>query len=277
METTKIVLGDQEVQDYFKEIKDTPLLTAQEERRLAYRMRSKNPAIRSQAREKFIRANLRLVISIAKNYQNQGIPLADLIEEGNLGLLYALDRFDIRRKCRFSTYATWWIRQAIRRAFINVGKSVRMPAYIVDVIAKWKSADAKLTQKLGRKPELHEIATEIGLGGEKLAILKRAIRASDAFSRPVSLDVIWSGELGDTRSELCGRQIDPSERVLLEDLLKSITQREAEILRLRYGLYDSTPLTLGEIGRRFKITRERVRQIEQSALRKLNRRFRRLV
>jgi RNA polymerase primary sigma factor len=270
------------VEQYLKEIQDVPLLTAEQERQLARRMKhlnSKDPDKQRdarEAREQFIRANLRLVVSVAKNYLNKGLAFLDLIEEGNLGLLRAVQRFDPRRKCRFSTYATWWIRQAIRRALVNTAKTVRVPSYMVEIIAKWKAVQNEFTQKFGRKPDIHEIAEAMDLGDESLEILKRAINASDNFSRPVSLDVMWpTHEVADHKEssspdKTVFSQMD-SERI--EQLLRSINEREAAVLRLRYGLYDGQPMTLGDIGKRLRITRERVRQIEKIALRKLNKRL----
>ncbi|HXG60554.1 MAG TPA: sigma-70 family RNA polymerase sigma factor [Planctomycetota bacterium] len=270
------------VEQYLKEIQDVPLLTAEQERQLARRMKHLNSADPDkqrdarEAREQFIKANLRLVVSVAKNYLNKGLAFLDLIEEGNIGLLKAVQRFDPRRKCRFSTYATWWIRQAIRRALVNTAKTVRVPSYMVEIIAKWKVVQNEFTQKHGRKPDIHEIAEAMDLGEESLEILKRAINASDNFSRPVSLDVMWpTNEVADHKEssspdKTVFSQMD-SERI--EQLLRSINEREAAVLRLRYGLYDGQPMTLGDIGKRLRITRERVRQIEKIALRKLNKRL----
>jgi RNA polymerase primary sigma factor len=267
------------VEQYLKEIQDVALLTALQEQQLASRMKNMNSAVPAEsqdardAREQFIKANLRLVVSVAKNYVNKGLSFLDLIEEGNLGLLRAVQRFDPARKCRFSTYATWWIRQAIRRALVNTSKTVRVPSYMVEIIAKWKTAANEFTQKHGRKPDMHEIAEAMDLGVESIEILKRAINASDNFSRPVSLDVMWpTNEVADVKEgsspdHTVFSQMD-SERI--DMLLKAINPREAEVLRYRYGLYDGQPMTLGEIGKKLKITRERVRQIEKIALRKLN-------
>ncbi len=282
MASFTIIRQESGVEQYLKEIQNVPLLTAEQERQLARRMKqvnSKNPAKANdakEAREQFIRANLRLVVSVAKNYLNKGLSFLDLIEEGNLGLLRAVQRFDPARKCRFSTYATWWIRQAIRRALVNTAKTVRVPSYMVEIIAKWKSIQNEFAQKFGRKPDITEVAAEMDLGDESLTILKRAIHASDNFSHPVSLDVMWpTSEVADAKeSSLPDRavfnQMD-SERI--ENLLRSINEREASVLRLRYGLYDGQPMTLGDIGKRLRITRERVRQIEKIALRKLHKRL----
>src|SRR5258706_2130509 len=267
------------VEQYLKEIQSVALLTALQEQQLARRMGKMESAVPAEAqdardaREQFIKANLRLVVSVAKNYLNKGLSFLDLIEEGNLGLLRAVQRFDPARKCRFSTYATWWIRQAIRRALVNTSKTVRVPSYMVEIIAKWKTAANEFTQKHGRKPDLHEIAEAMELGEESLEILKRAINASDNFARPVSLDVMWpTNEVADASEssspdKAVFSQLD-SERI--DTILKAINPREAEVLRYRYGLYAGQPMTLGDIGKKLGITRERVRQIEKIALRKLH-------
>jgi RNA polymerase primary sigma factor len=266
------------VELYLKEIQQVRLLTAVEERQLARKMKSRKASDeeKKEARDKFIRANLRLVVSVAKNYINKGLAFLDLIEEGNLGLLKAIERFDPKKKCRFSTYATWWIRQAIRRALVNTSKTVRIPSYMIEVIARWKSINNELTQKLGRKPDLMEIAETMEIGPEGVEILKRAINASDNLGKPVSLDVMWP-----TNEVTNGKEMFRAEPSILneidteriETLLKSISEREAIVLRFRYGLYDGQPMTLGDIGKRLKITRERVRQIEKLALKRLNKRL----
>ncbi len=277
-----VIRQESGVEQYLKEIQDVALLTAEQERTLAKRMKkfsSKKPLEvqdARDAREQFIKANLRLVVSVAKNYINKGLAFLDLIEEGNLGLLRAVQRFDPARKCRFSTYATWWIRQAIRRALVNTAKTVRVPSYMVEIIAKWKAVQNEFTQKHGRKPDITEVAEAMDMGEESMAIIKRAINASDNFSRPVSLDVMWpTNEVADLKDssspdKTVFSQMD-SERI--ENLLRSINEREAAVLRLRYGLYDGQPMTLGEIGKKLRITRERVRQIEKIALRKLHKRL----
>lgn len=279
-----LVRQESGVEQYLKEIQAVPLLTAKEEMSLARRMRkinSSKPEDRQdglKAREEFIRANLRLVVSIAKYFANRGLSLLDLIEEGNLGLLHAVEKFNPARKCRFSTYATWWIQQAMRRALINTGKTVRLPSYLVEIIAKWKTLEHGFLQKHGRVPEISEAAVEMGLGKEGVEILKRAIRASENFARPVSLDVMWAatGEVADERQD---RQNEggssPSHADLerIATLLSSISEREAAVLRLRFGLYEGHPMTLDEIGRKLRLTRERVRQIQKAALSKLQERF----
>jgi RNA polymerase primary sigma factor len=282
MSAMALIRQESGVEQYLKEIQNVPLLTAKQELELARRMKKMESKVPAQAqdardaRELFIRSNLRLVVSVAKNYLNKGLAFLDLIEEGNLGLLRAVQRFDPRRKCRFSTYATWWIRQAIRRALVNTAKTVRVPSYMVEIIAKWKTVANEFTQKHGRKPDITEIAAAMDLGRESIEILKRAINASDNFSRPVSLDVMWAtsevadGKESSAPDKAVFTQMD-NERI--DVLLKSINEREAAVLRLRYGLYDGQPMTLGDIGKKLRITRERVRQIEKVALRKLNKKL----
>jgi RNA polymerase primary sigma factor len=280
-----LVRQESGVEQYLKEIQAVPLLTAKEEMTLARRMKKINSSKEEErkdalkAREEFIRANLRLVVSIAKYFANRGLSLLDLIEEGNLGLLHAVEKFNPARKCRFSTYATWWIQQAMRRALINTGKTVRLPSYLVEIIAKWKTLEHGFLQKHGRVPEIAEAAVEMGLGKEGVEILKRAIRASENFSRPVSLDVMWAatGEVADDRAERQSADggSSPSHADLerIATLLGSISEREAAVLRLRFGLYEGHPMTLDEIGRKLRLTRERVRQIQKAALSKLQERF----
>ena len=201
---------ESEVEQYVKEIRDVALLTAQQERTLARRMKkrfSRKAEDRedgAKARGEFIKANLRLVVSNARYYLNRGLSLPDLIEEGNIGLLHAEEKFDPARKCRFSTYATWWIRQAMRRALISTGKTVRLPSYLVEIIARWKTVEREFTQKHGRPPEVREAAAEIGLGKEGEAILTRAIRASKDFAEDRyweaaqrNLDFVLSSQLPD--------------------------------------------------------------------------------
>lgn len=265
------------IEQYLKEINKIPLLTFDEEIRLAKKMRSRTakPIEKIIAREKFIRANLRLVVSIAKAFQNKGLPLLDLIEEGNLGLLRAVEKFDPRKKCRFSTYATWWIRQAVRRAITNTTKAVRIPSYMVEIISKLKIKSQKLSQKLNRKPDIDEIAKEIGISKKELEIARRAISVFDT-RKPVSLDMMYlsTGEVEDIKESQTQEKVTIMlDMEVIDSILKAISDREAKILRFRYGLYDGQPMTLGEIGKKLKITRERVRQIEKVALKKLYRRL----
>lgn len=269
---------DSEIDTYLSEIQGVALLTAADERSLALRMKkskSKDPAERQdakEARDQFVRANLRLVVSIARGFKDRGLPFNDLVAEGNLGLLRAIEGFDPSKKCRFSTYATWWVRQAIRRAIVNTARTVRVPSYMAGIVAKWKNAENEASQQLGRKATQEEIAGEDGISDR----LQYAIDAADRCGRAVSLDNPQaSGDLPD-RNENASPEAQVGSRMEsteLHGLLGTMGAREAAILRLRFGLADGQPLTLSEVGRRLRITRERVRQIEKAALGKLQSRL----
>ncbi|RMH26538.1 MAG: sigma-70 family RNA polymerase sigma factor [Planctomycetota bacterium] len=260
---------------YLREIDEVPLLTAEQEKTLGWRIVNDNcPA----SREHMIRANLRLVVALAKRYTNRGLPLQDLIEEGNVGLIRAVEGFDPAQGARFSTYGSWWIKQAIKRALINAVQPVHIPAYMVELIAKWKQASRRLEEELGRQPTSQELAERMKLPVKKIKIIKKAVRAVQSRSSgPVDADgesVRLAGVLRDDRTP------KPEEKAILDEelraiqtLLAAIDEREAEVLRLRYGLDGRAPLTLKEIGREIGLTRERVRQIEIHALAKLNRKL----
>ncbi|MBM4042613.1 MAG: sigma-70 family RNA polymerase sigma factor [Planctomycetes bacterium] len=254
---------------YLHEISKIVLLTARQEKDLARAMAKGD----TTARNSLVQANLRLVVSIAKNYVNRGLSFADLIEEGNIGLLKAVERFSPKADCRFSTYATWWIKQAIRRAITNTVKIVRIPAHMVETIAHWKSADAALTAKLGRPPTVEEIAKQLRIPTSNLRVIRRIINATLTSSQPVSLDVLSSlNDVIEDRNTPRPDQrfFDEDERAKIRELLDLISEREAQVLRMRYGIEDDTPMTLEEIGERLGLTRERIRQIENEALRKLH-------
>ena len=256
---------------YLREINRISLLTAEQERELAYRIQVGN----LEAREHMIKANLRLVVSIAKNYNGRGLTLMDLIEEGNIGLMRAVEKFDPSEETRFSTYATWWIKESIRRALVNTVKTVRIPSYLVEVITRLRQKQASLRQELGRDPSLLELAKALDIEQDNLRVLKRAIKAEATGSGTVSLDSMPAANdtIVDKKmqrpEEVFFRQYDLSK---IDMLLSSVSQREAMILRLRFGLDAEVkePLTLKEIGLRIGLTRERVRQIEAEALRRLH-------
>ncbi len=274
-----------------KQINESPLLTAEEERGLARAIaRAAQAGTRfgrgdiglaereelerdgHQARERMIRSNLRLVVNIAKTYAKRGMPLADLIEEGNLGVLRAVEGFDPDMGARFSTYASWWIKQAIKRALINTVQPVHIPAYMVEMIGRWKQAHVALQETLGRSPSIQEIAEHMQLPERKVRIIKRAVRA---FSAPTQSAGTEPGQgLSDILED--EKSLPPDEAVfnaaeseLIQKLVGQLDEREAKILTLRYGLGDEEPMTLKNIGKHIGLTRERVRQIEGEALRKL--------
>lgn len=257
------------LETYLNDINKVALLTADQEKELARAIRKGDLA----ARERMIRANLRLVVAIARNYVNRGLSFLDLIEEGNLGLLKAVERFDPDAECRFSTYATWWIKQSIRRALINTVKTVRIPSYMVELIARWKNVAMELQYRLARQPTVQEVAAEMDIPRESVRIIKRAIRASNGASQVVSLDSVFaSNEAIEAPAVKRPDEtvFDAFEIEQLEKLLGAIDEREATILKMRYGIGEHDPMTLKEIGVHVHLTRERVRQIENEALRKLH-------
>ncbi len=257
------------LQIYLQEIAKTPLLTIAEEVTLADRIRRGDRA----ARDHMIRANLRLVVKIAMDYRDFGLPLLDLISEGNIGLIKAIMRFDPRRGGKLSTYASWWIKQSVKRALANQSKTIRLPAHLVDKISRLRRATLALTDEFGREPTDEEIARELGLPTHKVSHLK------SVSVRPTSLDAPISAD-GDsaTFGEIVGddNAVSPYERLRehnlrfdLNRMVNSLDRREAEILRMRFGLDGRHRQTLEEVGRKFKITRERVRQLEYLALKRI--------
>ena len=260
------------IETYLHEINATPLLTAEEERTLAYRIEDGDTA----ARDHMVRANLRLVVNIARGFAGKGLGLQDLIAEGNLGLLRAVEGFDPSMNTRFSTYASYWIKQSIKRAQVNTGKTVRVPAYMVELLAEWRRATAKLQDELGRTPTQAEVAKSLNLSERKLANIKKAIRVHTAAPQADQIDDGWSLDemLTDGNTKTPGVQMDEADDLRhVMDLLGQMGQREAAVLRMRFGLDDEEPKTLKEIGERLGLTRERVRQIEGEALAKLRERL----
>ncbi len=261
-----------DLQLYLKRINETPLLTAEEEKHLGWQVVNDND---QGARERMVSANLRLVVSVAKNYVNRGLSLTDLIEEGNVGLIRAVEGFDPAQGARFSTYASWWIKQAIKRALINAAQPIHIPAYMIELIARWKHISRKLEDELGRQPTMHELAEHMELPVKKIRVIRRAVKA---FHSPTQAPLGEDGEVmnfGDLFADYGA--LPPDEKVYNADemrtikkLLDAIDEREARVLRLRFGLEGQRPLTLKEIGKEIGLTRERVRQIEAEALRKLN-------
>jgi RNA polymerase primary sigma factor len=257
------------LETYLREINETALLTADEEKELARAIGEGS----TEARERMVRANLRLVVNIARGYTGKGLALQDLIEEGNLGLLRAVEGFDPSMNTRFSTYASYWIKQSIKRALVNTAKTIRIPAYMVELLAKWRRATNKLSDELGRPPTHEEVAKLLGLPKKKLAIIKKAIRVYNAAPQTDQTEAGWSIDemLMDARAKTPDTEMvetDDLKHVLI--LLEKMDKREATVLRMRFGLNDEEPKTLKEIGECLGLTRERVRQIESEALAKLS-------
>jgi RNA polymerase primary sigma factor len=253
---------------YLREINETPLLAAEEEKRLAHRIERGDP----EARDHLVRANLRLVVSLARSYTGKGLCLADLIAEGNLGLLRAVEGFDPSMETRFSTYATYWIKQSIKRALLNTGKTIRVPAYMAELLTKWRRSSARLQEELGRAPTREEIAASLHLTKKKLKIIQKALRIHEAIQQGDGPDAgrFLEDTLADhsaTAPDVGMTRSDELRQVL--SLLGELDERSAAVLRLRYGLDGEEPKTLKEIGDHLGLTRERVRQIERDALGRL--------
>jgi RNA polymerase primary sigma factor len=255
------------LQLFLREAGRHQLLTAPQEVELAKKIESGDML----AKQHMIQANLRLVVSIAKNYRNQGLPFLDLIQEGTLGLIRAVEKFDWRRGFKFSTYATWWIRQAVARALADKARTIRMPVHIVERLQKMNRAERTLWTQLGREPTLEEIAEEASLPLQQAIEVRAAARASTSLDQPVgeAEDAVF-GDFVAGDGPLPEEQVELSLRSqALKEALRALTDRERQVVVLRYGLTDSEPKTLEEIGRRLGLTRERVRQIELDSLKRL--------
>ncbi len=292
----KGVASDDVISLYMKEVGTIPLLSAEEERELASACREGEGAQRhlaefeadidveerkrfeakvergDRARRRFIEANSRLVISIARKYLGRGLPLSDLMQEGSLGLIKAVERFDPDKGHRFSTYATWWIRQAILRAVADQGRTIRLPAHIVDELNKMNWVGKRLAQELGREPSNEELAEELEISPERVSDLWRL------GGQPLSLETPVGEEEESTLAEFIEDDMTPTPSFMashslmgeqVEDALESLTPREARVLRLRYGLEDGEDYTLEQVGEKLGLTRERIRQIQAQALRRL--------
>ena len=254
---------------YLKDIKNIPLLTPEEEIALARRIKKGD----AEARRTMIQANLRLVISIAKRYSYLGLPISDLIEEGNMGLMRAVAKFNPGKGFRFSTYAAWWIKQYVLRAIANQGKTIRIPVYMVDIISRHRKVIEHLSQRLGRKPTSSEVARSMKMPIRKIREIEEMLLQPASLDAPVGeesttpfIDLIEQSQGGSTKDELA----EFLTREQVEDLLGRLTEREQQVLKLRYGFFDGITYTLGETAKRLGITRERVRQIQNSAERRLH-------
>lgn len=265
---TKDVNVDDPVKMYLKEIGRIALLTAEEEVELAKRMEAGDV----RAKRKLAEANLRLVVSIAKRYVGRGMHFLDLIQEGNMGLMKAVEKFDYTRGFKFSTYATWWIRQAITRAIADQARTIRIPVHMVETINKLVRVQRQLIQELGREPTNEEIAEAMGIEIEKVQDVRKIAQEPISLETPIGEEE--DSHLGDFIED--DTAVAPDEaadftmlREQLDEILATLTYRERKVLELRFGLVDGTPRTLEEVGREFDVTRERIRQIEAKALRKL--------
>jgi RNA polymerase primary sigma factor len=260
--------GDTAIKLYLREIGQVRLLTPQEEIELAARIKNKD----KKAREQMIKANLRLVVKIAHDYEGFGLPLLDLINEGNIGLMKAVERFDPAKGGKLSTYAAWWIKQSIKRALANQSKTIRLPVHLVDKISKMRRTALKLQEEFGREPTDEELGEELGISAARVAQLRTAA------IRPASLDAPVGDDDSNTFAEIVEDEnaATPYEELeektvnrMLRELVKTLDEREATILRYRFGLEGGTEKTLEEVGQKFGVTRERVRQIQNIALAKL--------
>ena len=263
------------IKSYLKQIRRTPLLSAKEEVKLSRRIKKGDQG----ARQEMIRANLRLVVSIAKRYSYLGLPMMDMIEEGNIGLMRAVDKFNPRKGYRFSTYAAWWIRQNITRAIADQVKLIRTPAYLNELLIKWKKTSERLSQKLKRQPRNEEIAKKMKLSKERADhIASWLATQTSSLDAPVGED--GSTQVADLVEDEAAKSPDANithlmNRENIESLLEFMSKRERQVLDMRFGLLDGRTHTLAEVAKKIGVSRERVRQLEEQALKKL-RKFARL-
>ncbi|MBQ8121247.1 MAG: RNA polymerase sigma factor RpoD [Ruminococcus sp.] len=270
--STDGVAIDDPVKIYLKEIGNVKLLTSEEEIQLAESMASNNEKEASKARKRLAEANLRLVVSIAKRYVGRGMSFLDLIQEGNMGLIKAVEKFDYTKGFKFSTYATWWIRQAITRAIADQARTIRIPVHMVETITKVKKASSQLLHKNGHDPSPEEIAEELDMSVDRVREIMRI--AQDPVSLETPIGEEEDSHLGDfIPDDDAPAPAEAASLVLLKEqinqVLSTLTEREEQVLRLRFGLEDGRSRTLEEVGKKFNVTRERIRQIEAKALRKL--------
>jgi RNA polymerase sigma factor RpoS len=253
---------------YLKEIRKTPLLTFEQEQELAKRIARGD----AEARARMIEANLRLVVAIGKKYINRGLPFSDIIEEGNLGLIRAVEKFQYEKGFKFSTYASWWIKQAIERAIVNQTRTIRLPVHIAEIVNSYMRAMRQLTQQLGREPQIEEIAKKMRVSVDKARSISQVVRET------YSLDMLIGDQEEDTLKDIlqdtnalspANFSDDIRRREHIDEWLTQLSVSERKVIEMRFGLNDGEPKTLDSIGKEFGITRERVRQIETQALNKL--------
>ena len=267
-DSAKNIPTDDPVRMYFKEIGKVPLLSAEEERELAIRIEQGD----EEAKKKLCESNLRLVVSIARRYLNRGLSFLDLIQEGNLGLIKAVEKFDYTKGYKFSTYATWWIRQAITRSIADQARTIRIPVHMVETINKLIRISRQLLQEYGREPTSEEIAKEMGISVDKVREIKKISQDPVSLETPIGEEE--DSHLGDfIPDEDIPSPVDAAAYSMLQkqlrEVLDTLSEREKKVLILRFGLDDGRPRTLEEVGKEFNVTRERIRQIEAKALRKL--------
>jgi len=260
---------------YLREVGQTPLLTIEEENKLAARIKKGD----KKAREQMIKANLRLVVKIAREYEDYGMPLLDLINEGNMGLMKAVERFDPSKGAKLSTYSAWWIKQAIKRALANQSKTIRLPIHVVDKLFHMRKASVKLQEEFGREPTDEELGEELGMSARKVAQFRTAAIRPASLEAPLGdddtsriADVVRDESASTPYEHLEGK----TNVELMQDLVKTLPTREADILRYRFGLDGDQERTLEEVGEKFGVTRERIRQIQNIALARLRKEIEKL-